>query len=242
FLQITLGARDIESHSRAPLNVSLVIDRSGSMSGQKMRDVKDAALWLVDNLADEDRVSIVSYASDVRVDASEQLTNSGRRRLAVAIDDIRDGGGTFLSGGLDTGASQIKEMMDNESLNRVILLSDGKANEGITDIRELSRMSDRLRENDISVSTMGVGVDYNEDLMEEIAVAGGGNYHFIQESQDVASIFALELASLVNTVVREAVLILEVPREVEVKQVFGFKHERRGDELHRSEEHTSELQ
>lgn len=231
YLQVTVGAKDYVAANRAPMNLSIVIDRSGSMAGQKMQNVKAAAAWLVKNLSENDRVAIVSYSSDVRIDGSETLSKAGRERLLAAIENISDGGGTNLSGGLVTGASTIAERYDSELLNRVILLSDGNANEGITDARELGRISDKFREQGISVTTMGVGLDYNEDIMEKVATLGGGNYYFIEDAVAVAAIFDQEMALLGNTVVRDAVVDLELPDGVKVDDVYGYNFEQNGNDL-----------
>ncbi|PJB36876.1 MAG: hypothetical protein CO108_22355 [Deltaproteobacteria bacterium CG_4_9_14_3_um_filter_63_12] len=231
YLQVTVGAKDYVAANRAAMNLSIVIDRSGSMAGTKMQNVKAAASWLVSNLSENDHVAIVSYSSDVRIDGSETLSKAGRARLLAAIEGISDGGGTNLSGGLVTGASTIAERFDGELLNRVILLSDGNANEGITDARELGRISDKFREQGISVTTMGVGLDYNEDLMEKVATLGGGNYYFIEDAVAVAAIFDQEMALLGNTVVRDAVVDLELPDGVKVDDVYGYNFEQNGSDL-----------
>lgn len=231
FLQVELGAKNITTASRAPISVAIVIDRSGSMSGEKMTRVKDAALWLIDHMQTGDHIAIVSYSSDVRVDASEVLDDKSRFVLRNAVRRLQSGGGTFLSGGLETGATEIRKVLDSEHINRVVLLSDGNANEGVTDSNTLSRMSDVLREEGISVTTMGVGLDYNEDVMEAVAMYGGGNYYFIAEAEQLDDIFAAELESLGTIVARDAVLELELPEDVEIQEIYGYQYEREGDTL-----------
>lgn len=233
YLQVTVGAREFVSASRAPLNIAIVIDRSGSMSGSKIKDARAAASWLVEHLSDGDKVAIVSYSNDVWLEVpSLTVSPEGRSIAQDAIDRIRTGGNTFLSGGLEAGFAEAKKHYDPEFLNRVVLLSDGLANAGITATEPLSRIADRVREEGISTTTMGVGIDYNEDLMAALAVYGGGNVYFVEDSESLAAVFSDELASLGSTVLRDTVLILELPADVEVERVYGYNFQQHGRELH----------
>lgn len=226
YLQIELIGQEIVVEERAPMNLSIVIDRSGSMTGGKLEDARRAALWLVDHLADGDRVSIVSYASDVSVDVpSTRVGPHTRGRLARAIDRLYAAGGTYLSGGLEAGAHEVQRGWDRELLNRVILMSDGNANVGTTDVFALERMADRLRREGVTVTTMGVGLDYNEDLMTSVAVAGAGHYYFIERSGELERMFGRELDGLARTVARDAVLELDLPDDIIVEDVYGYRHE-----------------
>jgi Ca-activated chloride channel homolog len=233
FVQVTLGAReDIQLDERASYNLSIVIDRSGSMSGEKMLSAKAAADWLVDQLGDDDQVSLVTYASDVRVDVPSTRLNPGSRaHLHNAIGALYSGGGTYLSGGMEAGAGEVLTSMDRERINRVVLLSDGNANEGVTSIAELTRRADILRERGVSITTMGVGYDYNEDLMMAVATYGGGNYYYIERAEALAQVFGQELSMLGNTIVRDAVVELELPPGVRVQEVYGYPYEQQGQSL-----------
>lgn len=232
YVQVSLEADDFKVAGRAPLNLAIVVDRSGSMSGQKIEDARSAALQLIDQLKDDDRVALVSYSSDVRVDLpSTRLDDGGRDRLRAAIERLQSGGGTHLSGGLEAGAASVRESFDAELLNRVVLLSDGNANEGITDISSLRRISDRIHEDNISITTMGLGLDYNEDIMGVVAHAGGGNYYFVEDTRAMSAIFEQELDTLGNTVIRQAELRLELPEGVKMRKVHGFDSEQVGNEV-----------
>jgi len=231
YLQVSVGAKEYQAADRAAMNLAVVLNRSGSMSGSKLSSVKAAATWLIDNLTPADRVAIVSYSTDVRLDGVAKLDSDGRDTLRRAIEQLQDGGGTYLSGGLEAGAMQVLEALDREHLNRVILLSDGNANEGITDINQLGQLADVYREKGITVTTMGVGLDYNEDLMEKVAVLGGGNYHFIESADAVAAVFDKEMNTLGNTVVRDAVVELELPEGVSVDQIYGYRYEQTGRDV-----------
>ena len=232
YLQVTVEARPTTVVRRGPLNLAIVIDRSGSMGGAKLHHAKLAARQLVDRLADGDRISLVSYASDVSVDvASTQVNRMSRASLHEAIDSMVAQGSTYLSGGLDAGVDEVRRYVGRERLSRVILLSDGRANVGVTSIEQLDMLAGRLLEEGISVSTMGLGVDYNEDLMTALAVAGGGNYYYIRRPSDLAAIFDTELDVLASLIGRDMILYLELPPGVDVQELYGYRYEKRGREL-----------
>jgi len=231
-LQVTVEARDVEVTDRAPLNLAIVVDRSGSMRGHKISHAREAGRRLVDQLEDGDRVSIISYAGDVRVDVPTTVVNAhSRRALYRAIDSMRPGGQTFLSGGLRAGANEVMRALDGERINRVILLSDGKANVGTTDIGQLDRMAERFHRQGVTITTMGLGYDYNEDLMTALAVAGGGNYYYVERADALAQIFERELETLATVITRDMILYLELPDGVRLDQVYGYKHQQRGREI-----------
>jgi Ca-activated chloride channel family protein len=229
YLMLTLEADRIEVERQGPVNLALVIDRSGSMQGSKLEDVKRAAAYLLTRLRDGDRVALLSYASDVSVEMPSTVLNSATRgRMLHAIEDLYPAGGTYLSGGLEAGMAEVRRFLDAEGLNRIILLSDGRANVGVTDPESLTVAADRGREQGMSLTTMGVGLDYQEEVMEALALAGGGNYYFIEQMSDLESVLGRELELLAGTVVDDAILELELPPGVDLDDVFGYRYERKG--------------
>ncbi|HEY9855604.1 MAG TPA: VWA domain-containing protein [Stenomitos sp.] len=180
---------------RPPLNLGLVMDRSGSMSGDKLRFAKDAAAYLVGQLTRTDRVSVTIFDDDVEVVLPSMLADNptGIQKVIAAI---RTGGSTDLYEGWRQGSEQVKQFHDSNRLNRVILLSDGQANVGETNPDTIASKVHRLMEKGISTSTMGVGDDYNEDLLEAMARSGDGNYYYIQSPDELPSIFRVELQGL----------------------------------------------
>lgn len=214
-----------ENNTRLPLNISLVLDHSGSMSGDKMAYVLQAAKFVVDNLSSEDYLSVVVYDDEVTiVHSSSKVTD--KSAIKAKIDRVYSGGSTNLSGGALEGYAQVKSTFRKECVNRVLLLSDGLANVGITDTAQLQKITrDRNLEHGISLSTFGVGTDYNEDLMTGMAEYGSGNYYFIDAPDKIPQIFQKELSGLLNVVAQNAVMEIELPEGVMLDYVFGYKYE-----------------
>jgi Ca-activated chloride channel family protein len=230
----TVGVKAIEykGAERAALNVSIVVDRSGSMAGEKMEQVKEAARQMVNLLGDKDRVSIVSYGSDVTVEFPAQLaTPANRAEMINVINRIEVSGGTNLSGGYERGLAEVQRWKTPTSINRVLLMSDGNANIGVTYLPDLKRMASQALSSGVSLSTIGVGLDYNEDLMAQMANEGAGNYYFVDTQAAIAQAFEKELKGLSATVARNTSLILELPDNVELGALYGFPYKQVGSKL-----------
>ncbi len=213
------------AQKRLPLNISLVIDRSGSMHGDKLNNVKEAAKLVIDKLSDNDYISIIVYESNVGV-LQKSIAVKDKEALKQIISNITDDGGTNLGGGMLAGYEQVKSTYHNGYVNRVLLLSDGLANEGITDFNILTQTSKKwLNDEGISISTFGVGNDYNENLMTALAENGSGNYYYIKEANQMSSVIEKELNGLLSVVAQEAVLKYELPKDIIVTKVYGGNYE-----------------
>jgi Ca-activated chloride channel family protein len=211
------------------VNLGLVIDRSGSMLGQSIVDARDAAMQMIDRLRDGDRVSIVSYADDVRVDVPSLVLDArSRERVKDAIRRIGPNGWTNLSGGLVAGHAEVRAHLDSDKVNRVILISDGLANRGVTALPALNRIAREALQEGIVTTTLGLGANYNEDLMTAVADNGGGNYYFVQESKEIAGVLAGEVAQMMATVARQVAMELTLPAGVTVDEVFGYAWQQEG--------------
>ncbi len=198
-LELTLSAADIAPNPDEALgavDMVIVLDRSGSMEGQKIADARQAVRGLISTLTDRDRLALVSYSDGVRTDAVlTRMTPNGRRQLDAAVRSIYANGATNLGGGLQAGMSLLTAGRDggaDGNRGRVILISDGLANRGVTDAAALGNMSSLALERGFAVSTVGVGQDFNESLMTAIADRGAGAYHYLSEPSAFAAVFQKE--------------------------------------------------
>lgn len=219
-----LPGRDL----RPPVNLSLVIDRSGSMTGDKIAKAREAALEAVRQLAPDDLVSIVAYDTQVQTLVPAQRVGNGWR-LEQAIRSIEAGGNTALHGGVVRGAAEVrKNLEDRRYVNRVILLSDGLANVGPSSPEALGRLGASLMKEGISVTTIGLGLGFNEDLMTRLALRSDGNTYFVENSADLPRIFAVELGDVLNVVARRVVIEIEFPDGVRPLNFIGREGVLRG--------------
>ena len=229
YLQLTLTTPNIISEKkRKRMNLSVVIDRSGSMSDQrKMEYAKKAFVSLVDQLQSNDILSIVIYDDVVEVIRRAQKIGNDKQSIKRLIDEVYPRGSTNLGGGLVEGLRQSEKYAGKEFVNRVVLLSDGLANVGITDPVELNRIAKRYRDKSISITAMGVGLDYNENLMMGLSESGGGNYYFIEHPHSLAAIIRQEFDMVSSVVAQNGAIYLTLGDNVHVQDVVGceFKNE-----------------
>lgn len=220
-IKIDLDGAAHRKLKRAPLNLSVVIDRSGSMTGRKLEQAKQAAEMLVDQLRPEDVFSLVMYDTEVDVLAPAQPVGKDRSEFKRIIRNIRAGGSTALYAGVETGGRQLQEFLRKNRINRVLLLSDGIANVGPSSNREIARLGHRLAERGVSVSTVGLGDDYNEDLMTALAEASDANYYYVADVEELSQVFEKELGELQSIVARRLVLEIVFPEGVKPKRFLG---------------------
>lgn len=227
FLHIAVSTRMSERTKRKPMNLSIVIDRSGSMGDRhKLEYVKEAYRKLIRQLHYGDFLSVVVYDDRVTVLRPSTMIRDDVRRLTSLLDDVEPGGSTNLGGGLREGLNQADHHASNEYINRVILLSDGLANVGITDPVELNRITKIYRRHSIAVSTMGVGLEYNENLMMSLAESGGGNYYFIEHPSSIVSIVREEMNLASSVFAQNAFIELHLGHDIRIDDVIGFEFNR----------------
>ncbi len=204
YLRVALGGcRPPPQSTRNPVNVAIVIDRSGSMQGLRIAQAREAAIMAVYRLNAEDTASVVVF--DQRVDVlvpAQRVADHGYFRNR--IQQVNAGGSTAIYDGVMKGRDEVLKFRDARRLNRVVLLSDGQANVGPSRPEEFSRLGAALLAQGISVSTIGLGLGYNEDLMLQLARSSDGNHAFASEPADLVNIFNREfndvLASCAQTV------------------------------------------
>ncbi len=181
------------NNSSPAADLVVVLDRSGSMEGRKLTDARQAVIGLLEQLGPDDRLALVTYANGVQSHTGlVPMDETNRRELTAAVQQIHAGGGTNLGGGLGRGIDLLRHTPGNGRQRKVILISDGLANQGITDPDALGRMASAAVENRFSISTVGVGLDFNEVLMTALADQGAGHYHFLEDPQRFAQVFEAE--------------------------------------------------
>jgi Ca-activated chloride channel family protein len=213
---------------RRPVNVALVLDRSGSMGGEKIRLAREAIRQALRTLRPADRFSLVVY--DDRIDVivvSTHATPEAVRNALARLEAIDARGNTNLGGGWLKGCEQVAEAVrGDETINRCLLATDGLANEGITDAGELSHHAGELRTRGVVTSTFGIGADFDENLLRGMADAGGGHFYFIEKAVQIPDCLTGELGEALEVVARDAVLHVEVPSGMEVEPLNALRHGR----------------
>ena len=218
---------------RDPVNLAFVLDRSGSMSGEKLDLAKRAVETAVDRLLPTDRFSIVCY--DDRIDVVVEGTSASREAKTNAIDRLRSidaRGSTDLAGGWLRGAEQVALAQVEPGVNRVLLLTDGLANVGITDPAELGKHAQELRARGVTTTTFGVGADFDEALLQSMADTGGGHFYFIENAAQIQDHIATEVGELLAVVARDTVLEITAPENLEIETLSPYAFERRGSRHH----------
>jgi Ca-activated chloride channel family protein len=210
-IQIRIAAPDgVILPDRPPLNIALVLDRSGSMADEgKMDYVRQAAHMLVNRMGPEDRLTIVTYNHRVQVPVATREVRD-RKYFHRIIDGLYPDGRTFLSGGLEEGFRHIRKYRKKGYVSRLILLSDGLANIGVTDFRLLSTRASAIYESGVAVSTFGMGYDFDENLLASMATGGGGTYHYISRPGDILAALKKEF-NMASSIVASGVEVIIRP-------------------------------
>jgi len=205
-----------------PVNLTLVIDKSGSMAeSDKMSRVKESLQTMLAKLRPEDIVSIVVFDSTAAVLFPASPIGDGRE-LRHAIDCIEPGGSTNLHAGLMLGYKEQAKNFRKGATNRVIMLTDGIANVGVVKPEQIAAESSEYNATGIDLSTIGVGLDLNNDLLRTLARSGRGLYHFVSDYHDIEKVFVQEVQSLLSSVAKSVEVTIDHDPGLEIAKIYGY--------------------
>jgi len=231
YIKIALeGFQLDESGPRIPANIAIVLDKSGSMQGEKIARARDAAIMAIERLNSDDIVSVVSYDSRVQVVVPATKV-SDKHQIAEAIRGIYANGNTALFAGVSKGAKELRKFLDLNKVNRVILLSDGLANVGPSTPNELGDLGRSLAKEGMSVTTIGLGLGYNEDLMTKLAGYSDGNHAFVENASDLARIFQYEFGDVLSVVAQGVHIEIQCKNGVKPLRILGRDAQIRGNRI-----------
>ncbi|MBN2360402.1 MAG: VWA domain-containing protein, partial [Deltaproteobacteria bacterium] len=203
-------------------------DRSGSMAGAKIDNAQDAALAFLNKMRDDDQLAIVTYGSDVTVNLRLNHVGNVRGAAQRIIRNIDAGGGTNIGGGLRTAVQQLAA---TGGPRRVVLISDGRPTEGERRPQMLAAIAAGGREQGISFASIGVGIDYDENVMEGIALRGGGAFYHLRHFNMLAGIVTKEFQSIDTIVASDIRLRIDPGSNVSIEEVYGYDFGREGSSV-----------
>ena len=206
-VKVGLTGAALPAGERPAVNLALVLDRSGSMQGDRIVRAREAAIAAVQRLDERDYVSVVVFDDRIDVLAGAQTASEANKAAIVEkLRTVEARGATAIFGGVSAGASEIRKNLARKLVNRIVLLSDGAANVGPSSPEELGLLGASLVKEGVSVSTLGVGLGYNENLMAALATRSDGNTYFIENGDDIPRIFDAELGDAFQVAARDVKL------------------------------------
>ena len=231
FLRINLeGIRPVHEVERTPVNVGIVIDRSGSMRGEKLRRAKEAAIMAINRLSRHDVAAIVAYNHQVDVVVPATRV-AGHGEMEGDIRYLKAGGRTALYAGTRQGVQEVRKFLADNYVNRVILLSDGLANVGPSTPEALARLGREVVQSGISVTTIGLGLGYNEDLMAKLAYNSDGNHAFVENAHDLVKVFNQEFGDVLSVVAQDVIIEIYCGNGFRPMRVLGREARITGDKI-----------
>ncbi|MBK5509639.1 vWA domain-containing protein [Pseudomonas sp. TH15] len=225
-LRIGIKASDRAVAELAPANLVFLVDVSGSMDRREgLPLVKSTLKLLVDQLREQDRVSLVVYAGETRV-VLEPTSGREKAKIRTAIDQLTAGGSTAGASGIELAYQMAQQAFIPKGINRILLATDGDFNVGVSDFDSLKQMAVDKRKTGVSLTTLGFGVDnYNEHLMEQLADAGDGNYAYIDNLREARKVLVDQLGSTLDVVAKNVKLQVEFnPAQVSEYRLLGYEN------------------
>ena len=224
YLEVIASADgNVVEGAKVPVNAVLILDRSGSMTGEKLARAKDAARELLSRLDGGDRFALVDFGSTARVLVpSMSATGAAKERALQLVSALQADGGTNLSAALELAGPELRSGHAAGRVDKVFLASDGQANEGISSRIGLMEVARRAL-GEATVSTFGVGEDYDQDMMTSLATQAGGMTHYIQRADEIVPAFRAELQRAAKVVARRVRLIVQPSAGARVEQVVGYE-------------------
>lgn len=211
------AGRQAALDDRVEVDLGVALDRSGSMCGSKLALAQAGVATSLRMLRDSDRFSLVTFNNEHEVTvASSFATDELKDDAFLALERIEARGGTDLFGGYLRSAHQVGRDMRENRLTRVLLLTDGQANHGVVDEDEIVGHVEQLRLRGLITSTIGVGIDFNESLLQRMAAAGGGNSYYVEQAQQLPDVLSGEVGDTLEVTERNVVLEVRVPQGIRV--------------------------
>jgi Ca-activated chloride channel family protein len=215
---------------RSPVNLAFVIDRSGSMGGQKIELARRAVEEGISRLDARDRFSVVSYDDQIDVVIESTTASAEAKRNALGrLATIDARGSTNLAEGWLRGCEQVARYALASQVDRCLLLTDGLANVGITDQAELERHAAEIAERGVTTSTFGIGLDFDEQLLGGIASNGRGNFRYVESAVQIPDYITSEVGETLEVVAQGVTLEVETEPGVLVDAIGTFKTYTAGD-------------
>jgi Ca-activated chloride channel family protein len=217
-VRLRLQIDAIQGGRRPPVNVALAVDTSGSMEGKAIEDARRACLAMVDELGEGDRIAIVTYDTKADLLVPSTVLDAGTRAsIRRSIEKMTARGTTNMGSGLQVALQQVQSYRTNEGVNRIVLVGDGVPN----DPSQLPALAQQAGQQGITITALGLGLDYDETLMGKIAELSGGKFHFVDDSAKVAEVLEREVVVMKRIVGRSAVLQLVSGPGVTIQEVIG---------------------
>lgn len=231
-LVMSASAEELARRERRPTDVVIILDRSGSMANEKIEHARAAVRELIQQLTTDDRFALVTYSDDAAVVIPLSPVNDRTRSAWLAqVARLQTDGGTNMSRGLDVGLDLIAGTRIDGRTPHVVLISDGLANQGDASHEGLVRRARRAAQGEFMLSSVGVGLDFNEFLMNGLADAGTGNYYYLRDATELSSVFAREFDAARSTVAAGLAVQIDPATGVRVIDAAGYPLETQGNRI-----------